>query len=107
MGYKVFREDNPDAGQYEPNLGKEGREIGNIRQKINMGSKWETIYNENPPPGYYNPEEGDNLTKHRSSSAWIKEPRFGGFKVYREDNPDAGQYEPNKGKEGREMGNLR
>ena len=43
MGYKVFREDNPDAGQYEPNLGKEGREIGNIKQKINMGSKWETI----------------------------------------------------------------
>jgi len=50
-GYRVLRGNNPEAGDYEPNKGKEGREMGNLRQRINMGSKWETTYNDNP--GYY------------------------------------------------------
>jgi len=40
---------------YEPNKGKEGREMGNIRQRIDMGRKYTHRLNDNPPPGYYNP----------------------------------------------------
>jgi len=45
------------------------------------------------------------MTRSKSSSAFIHAPS--GYRVARDDNPEAGQYEPNKGKEGREMGNMR
>ena len=72
-----------------------------------MGNKYsdKVEMNENPPPGYYDPEEGVKMTRSKSFSAFIKEES--GFKVWRGENPDAGDYEPNKGKEGREMGNIR
>ena len=81
--------------------------MGNLRQRIYLGGgKYKHNFNENPPPGYYNPELGDNLTRNRSSTAnFSRVPS--GYKVYRDENPEAGDYEPNKGKEGREMGNLR
>ena len=31
-----------------------------------MGRKYETKYNDNPPPGIYNPENGDGQTKTRA-----------------------------------------
>ena len=102
----MLRGENPEAGDYEPNKGKEGREMGNLRQRINMGSKYKHNFNDNPPPGYYQPDNGYKLTGYNSASPFIN-PKPSGYRVKRDDNPDAGMYEPNKGKEGREMGNLR
>ena len=71
-GYKVKRDSNPDAGDYNPfiksNLGG-----------VTMGRKYETKYNDNPPPGYYNPEEGINMTHTKTVSTIIKQNI--GFKV--------------------------
>lgn len=53
-----------------------------------MGSKYETKYDDNPPPGIYNVDEGVNMTRAKSMSAFIKKEN--GFKVERENNPDAG-----------------
>ena len=100
-GFKVQREDNPDAGQYEPFQDY----FSNIKSKITMGNKYITKYDENPPPGIYDTEAGTNMTRSRSTNVFIRKDT--GYKVLREDNPDAGQYEPNLGKEGREMGNIR
>lgn len=47
-----------------------------------MGSKWETKYNENPPPGIYDTEKGHKFTKDRISSAFIYKEN--GYKVLRE-----------------------
>jgi len=46
------------------------------------------------------------MTKFRSTAANFSNIPSG-YRVLREYNPEAGDYEPNKGKEGREMGNLR
>lgn len=70
-----------------------------------MGNKYITKYDENPPPGIYDTETGTNMTRSRSTNAFIRKDT--GYKVLREENPDAGMYEPNKGKEGREIGNIR
>ena len=97
----------PDLGQeigrYEPDKGKG---FGNLTGSYyGFGNKYLPKYNDNPPPGYYQPGPGFDVTNPKSTSAHIRIPN--GYKVYRGDNPDAGQYDPNKGKEGREMGNMR
>jgi len=68
-GYKVARDDNPDAGQYNPDGGFGSGKLGNIT----MGSKYPSPTNDNPPPGLYNPDGGVNMTKSRSSSAFMRQ----------------------------------
>ena len=38
-----------------------------------MGSKYKFDYNENPPPGFYEPTSGIELTKPKSQATFIKE----------------------------------
>lgn len=38
-----------------------------------MGKKYETKYNDNPPPGLYNIEAADSIRYHKTPSAFIKE----------------------------------
>ena len=99
---------------YEPD---KGRGFGSLKQRINLGfpggrrgaggrgsgynsasgDKYNTKYNEVPPPGYYQPEIGDSLTKTRARRPFISRSVVGGYKVPRDNNPDAGMYEPDKG----------
>jgi len=37
-----------------------------------FGNKYITTYNQNPPPGYYDPEDGINMTHTKTTSAVIK-----------------------------------
>jgi len=80
----------PDLGQeigrYEPDKGKG---FGNLTGSYyGFGNKYLPKYNDNPPPGYYQPGPGFDVTNPKSTSAHIRVPN--GYKVYRDDNPDAG-----------------
>ena len=84
---KRMEEETPDAGMYEPYT-----EFGDIRQKMTLGGKYKQDFDNNPPPGYYDPSSGLNLTKPKPFEAFIKTES--GFKVPKPDNPEAGQYDP-------------
>jgi len=50
-----------------------------------MGSKYTTKYDNNPPPGLYNTDQGFNLTKTRGSSTFISTTaKEGGNEISRE-----------------------
>lgn len=61
-----------------------------------MGSKYKYDHEigETPPPGFYDPETGVNMTKPRNPSTFIKEDI--GIKLQRDKNPEAGMYDPHK-----------
>ena len=57
-----------------------------------MGSKYQFKPDNNPPPGLYNVESGDGLTKSKSRSAHIREPVFP-HRRPQEGSPDPGSYD--------------
>lgn len=68
---KRQKERGPDPGQYDAHLTPFG---ANITNKAIFGSKYEFKPDKNPPPGLYNPEAGEALTKRRVASAMIRNP---------------------------------
>jgi len=90
-GYKKPKEILPDGGEYEPDRG-----FGNQSpQKMTLGSKYKWKPNDNPPPGLYDVDSAQNQVKSRSSAFKYKEPQA--LVRPKEQLPDAGEYEPDKG----------
>ena len=46
--------------------------FGDLKSKIDMGSKYKFSVNDVPPPGTYNPDPADSITKPRSRTALIQ-----------------------------------
>lgn len=85
---KKEKEQPPEAGEYDPHT-----DFGYLPQNMTLGGKYKPEKpNDAPPVGCYDTDIGEALTKPRSVSAFIKEDN--GIKVVREQNPDAGMYEP-------------
>lgn len=61
---------------------------------MTLGGKYKDEYNNNPPPGVYDTDVGVSMTKPKSYEAFIKQGS--GFQLIKEENPDAGQYDPHK-----------
>lgn len=59
---------------------------------MTIGGKRKDEFNDNPPPGYYDPDDALNLTKPGIPSAIIREDI--GYKKPQEVTPDGGMYEP-------------
>jgi len=57
----------PPPGAYDADKSQ----FGNLKSKVDMGSKYEFKVNDVPPPGRYNPDPADALTKSRSRRALI------------------------------------
>jgi len=62
---------NPSAGNYEPKqvLGKSGN-------KMTLGGKYKSKYNNNPPPGSYEADKSMEYTKPRIKSAVMSAPKW-------------------------------
>lgn len=86
---QVRRELLPDAGMYEPS-----KPFGADLNNITIGGKYKEEMNENPPPGFYDPDDAIFLTKPGIQSAFIKENV--GFKREPDVTPDGGMYEPHE-----------
>lgn len=61
---------------------------------MTIGGKYKWNPDSNPAPGQYDPEGAVSVTKARSKAAIIKEES--GYRVPREQQPDAGQYDAHK-----------
>ena len=58
----------PGSGSYDPY-----QPFGDNLQNIDFGSKYEFKPDQNPPPGFYNPDQADSQTKPSSTSFFIRE----------------------------------
>jgi len=59
----------PDAGLYENNLKTFGSDV---KTKVNFGNKYKTKYDNNPPPGIYDPDRAMNSTLPKTRSTVIR-----------------------------------
>ena len=64
--YRRPKEQQPEPGTYDGHLKPFGAEV---KGNIDMGKKYVTKYNDNPPPGIYNIEAADKQTKTKIRSA--------------------------------------
>lgn len=65
--YRRPKETNPEPGQYDGHLDK----FGSKTKSFTIGEKKPATYNQNPGPGYYDPNE--SITKSKVQFAVIKE----------------------------------
>ena len=70
---KLKMAENPSPGEYDGHLTAFGADKKN---NITIGKKYKQKYNNNPPPGLYDPERAANVTKPRIQSAVIKAPEW-------------------------------
>jgi hypothetical protein len=67
---KRIPEPTPEPGSYDSTLKPFGADVmGNI----DMGKKYVTKYNNNPPPGLYNIEAADSMLYAKTPSTFIRE----------------------------------
>ena len=64
--------ENPSAGEYDGHLTAFGGKMNNVT----IGKKYKHKYNNNPPPGYYDPEKALSQVKPKIQSAVIKAPKW-------------------------------
>ena len=67
---KRAQEPTPEPGQYDSTLKGMGQDK---MPNIDFGRKYETKYNDNPPPGLYNTEAADSLLYTKTPSVMIRE----------------------------------
>ena len=82
-------DDGPDAGMYDAHLTPFGADKKN---RIIMGGKYKDEVNDNPPPGLYDADRAESITKYRNRSALIKQPTSP-YRRPKESNPDPGKYD--------------
>lgn len=80
---------NPDPGLYQDDELSFGK---GLKTTATMGSKYEFKPGSNPPPGLYEHQRADSITKHRSQAAIIKEEVHPDRRPQHE-NPEPGQYQ--------------
>ena len=86
----------PDAGLYENNLRTFGSDV---KTKVTFGSKYKTKYNNNPPPGIYDPDKSLNTTLPKTRSTIIRNDNWKRSNFTdspTRENPDAGLYNSRK-----------
>jgi hypothetical protein len=64
------KEQLPEPGSYQKDTIVFGKDV---KGNIDMGKKYITKYNDNPPPGLYDTEAADRQTKTKIRSAQITE----------------------------------
>lgn len=69
-------------------------DFGSSLNNITLGGKYKEELNDNPPPGYYDPDDALNMVKPHAPSTIIREDF--GYKKPPEVTPDAGMYEPHE-----------
>ena len=67
---KYNAESANDPGQYDGHLTAFASEI---KTTVNFGEKYKFVPKEGPPPGSYNPDQADGLTKSKIRSTLIRE----------------------------------
>ena len=80
------KEATPEPGQYDAHLTK----FGETNKSFTIGQKKPAVYNQNPGPGDYNPN--DSIVKSKSSTAIIREETYK-LPKREERNPSPGQYD--------------
>ena len=95
-GQRSFFKKDDGPGPYDGHLKPFGADLKN---SFTMGSKYKPEVNNNPPPGAYDPDRADSVTKYRSPGASIREDR-NSFKkdtsrmeIRPNENPSPGQYD--------------
>ena len=92
------RSENPTPQVYDGYL----RAFGDLEGRAVWGGKYKFSVNDVPPPGYYDPERGDSLTRSRSPAVKIHEERmvpldaipvYSRIKPYRERGMRRGEFE--------------
>ena len=79
----------PDAGLYDKHI----KPFGATHKKIIMGGKYPSKYNNNPPPGLYDPSNKATLPRTRSAMIRTGDAARSKFTVSpTRENPDAGEY---------------
>jgi hypothetical protein len=61
--YRRPKEQLPEPGTYDGHLTAFGADV---KGNIDMGKKYVTKYNDNPPPGIYNIEAADSMIYSKS-----------------------------------------
>jgi hypothetical protein len=83
------KEQLPEPGTYDGHLTAFG---SGVKGNIDMGKKYITKYNDNPPPGLYDTEAADRQTKTKIRSAQITED-VAPFRRPKERQPEPGTYD--------------
>jgi len=108
---KLKMAENPSGGEYDGHLTKLGDKMNNVT----MGEKYKHTYNNNPPPGYYETNAADKLTKTKSKTAVFSrsDSKAGGrlgnhdfTKLKMAENPSGGEYDGHLTKLGDKMNNV-
>jgi hypothetical protein len=86
---KPILNDGPAPGAYDSHLTPLGADI---KQSMTLGGKYETKYNDNPPPGIYDIDRSKYLVGPMSRSTIIKQ-FVNPYRRPKENNPDPGQYD--------------